>query len=64
MNTAQTEMRTLDVEELDQVSGGLSAFGYYVNADMVNYGDGDKLHVSWGKEGGSYNFKEFDLNCQ
>lgn len=63
MNTASHELRTLSEQELEQVGGGLSAFGYYVNVDMVNYGDGEKAHVSWGKEGGTYNYVEIDVGC-
>ncbi|MCG8292299.1 MULTISPECIES: hypothetical protein [Pseudomonas] len=65
MNTEQEKLRTLSTDELDQVSGGFSveAFGYHVGADVVNYGQGDILHVSWGS-GGSYNFREFQLCAQ
>jgi len=63
MNTASSALRALNEQELDQVSGGLSAFGYYVDVDLVNYGDGEKVHVSWGEEGGSYNYVEVNVGC-
>lgn len=63
MNTASSALRALNDQELDQVSGGLSAFGYYVDVDLVNYGDGEKVHVSWGEEGGSYNYVEVNVGC-
>ncbi|MDR2306040.1 MAG: hypothetical protein LBE53_02420 [Paucimonas sp.] len=65
MNSEQHTLRTLSSDELEQVSGGWSveAFGYHVGADVVNYGQGDILHVSWGS-GSDYNFKEFQLCAQ
>jgi len=34
-----------------------------VDVDLVNYGDGEKVHVSWGEEGGSYNYVEVNVGC-
>lgn len=56
MNTELENLRTLDDDELEQVSGGISAFGYHADASVVNYGQGSILHVSWGSNGGKYNF--------
>ncbi|MCU0124379.1 bacteriocin [Pseudomonas vlassakiae] len=61
MNTELENLRTLDDDELEQVSGGISAFGYHAGASVVNYGQGSILHVSWGSNGGKYNFFELKL---
>lgn len=61
MNTEHENLRTLDDDELEQVSGGLSAFGYHAGASIVNYGQGPTLHVSWGANGGKYNYFELNL---
>ncbi|MBA6117086.1 hypothetical protein JET76_20900 [Pseudomonas putida] len=63
MNSASNVVRTLNEQELDQVSGGLGAFGYYVNLDFVDYGQGEKAHLSWGKEGGYHDYVEVDVGC-
>ncbi|MGG2399258.1 ComC/BlpC family leader-containing pheromone/bacteriocin [Pseudomonas sp. SH1-B] len=59
MNIEHENFRTLDDEELEQISGGrLEAFGYHLDANILNYGYGDILHVSWGRIGGVYNYYE------
>ncbi|WP_416467922.1 hypothetical protein [Pseudomonas sp. LFS044] len=61
MNCTTHAIRTLGEEELQQVSGGASLFGYFVEVDTVNYGNGDSLVVSWGKEGESWDYAQFEL---
>ena len=61
MNIEHENLRTLDEQELEQISGGISAFGYHADASIINFGQGPTLHLSWGKDNGKYNYYEINL---